>query len=108
MTYDKTNQGTRPDYIEPVPKTQAEIIERFKWAANRMSREQIASALEGGFLPTAKEQHLMDVYDSLGVTWGHDVFHAIGQLRAASQAVCAKCQTKLDAGVKPYSHNGPA
>jgi hypothetical protein len=31
--------------------------------------------------PTAKEQHLMDVYDSLGVQWGDDVFFVIAQLK---------------------------
>ncbi len=29
------------------PKTQQEIIDRFAWAAERMSREQIAAALAG-------------------------------------------------------------
>jgi hypothetical protein len=29
----------------------------------------------------AREQHLMDVYDSLGIKWGDDPFHAISTLK---------------------------
>lgn len=42
--------------------------------------DELAEALRE---PTAKERHLMDVYDSLGVTWGDDPFWTITRLRHA-------------------------
>jgi len=46
--------------------------------------ELAEGALSSPARPTPKEVHLMDVYDSLGVQWGDDVFAAIAQLKAVS------------------------
>lgn len=48
--------------------------------------------------PTAKEQHLMDVYDALGVHWGEDVFAEITWLRRQAYAVNLDPSRRVAAG----------
>lgn len=47
------SEAPQPSFVESLPRTQQEIIDRFTWAAERMSREQIAKALETLAAPEA-------------------------------------------------------
>jgi hypothetical protein len=52
----------------------------------RTERDDLRRAASAGAVPapTKKEQHLLDLYETLGVRWGDDPFAAIKVLRAAS------------------------